>query len=187
MNAVGTFSSQHAGITGKQTLKAVCCCYTPERHIHIHTYIFKDQPMLKQEYVSLHSANAKWLWKAAWRGQGSLGERLQTGLTTCSRERENSFFLLYSGFNVLIFNIIVRKTEMQGQPFVNIFRPLSHLNSLPRGQMVWKPCSSTNFQHVKRKQYKHILSFPLLALFSFHFIFLFQFQLWTDHRSIASS
>lgn len=180
MNAVGTFSSQHAGITGKQTLKAVCCCYTPERHIHIHTYIFKDQPMLKQEYVSLYSANAKWLWKAAWRGQGSLGERLQTGLTTCSRERENSFFLLYSGFNVLIFNIIVRKPEMQGQPFVNIFRPLSHLNSLPRGQMVWKPCSSTNFLRESNISTSFLFPYLLSFLFILFFYFSFNYELTTD-------
>lgn len=88
---------------------------------------------------------------------------------------EGKLFLLYSGFDDLKFNIIVRMPEVRGQPFVNIFRPLSHLSSLPLGQMVWKPCSSTNFQCVKQDQYKHILSSPPPSLFFFFFPFWFFF------------
>lgn len=39
MNAVGTFSFQHADITGKQTLKVVFCCSTQETHAHSHMHI----------------------------------------------------------------------------------------------------------------------------------------------------
>lgn len=101
--------------------------------------------------------------------QGSLGESPEMGLTMRNRESENPF-LLYSGFDVLIFDIILRETETQGEPFVNFFCAESQLTSQLLGQMVWKLCSRTSFQHVKQKQYKHILPSPQLILF-FTFFF----------------
>lgn len=80
------------------------------------------------------------------------------GLTTSRGKRENSVFAEIS-FDNLIFNIIVRKPEVQGQTFINIFRPLSHLGSLQLGQMLWKPYSSTNFQQLKQEK-SFLLSIP---------------------------
>lgn len=98
------------------------------------------------------------------------------GLTVCNRESKNSF-LLYSGLDVLIFDIIVRETEMRGEPLVNIFSPENQLSSQLLGQMVWKLCSRTSLQHVKQKQYKHILPSPPLTLFLLFFKFHFQLRM----------
>lgn len=136
-------------VLSTQTLLAnkhsrLCFAAVPQRD----TYTFVNTYSKTNSCWSMNfldSVESKRLQKATWRGQGRLWERLQTSLTTHSGERERELFFLFPGFDVLIFNIISRKPEVWGQPFVNIFSQLNHLSSLLLGQMVWKPCSSRNF------------------------------------------